>query len=40
LLQGEEKVHGAPLSADDIKQLKEKFGFNPDQSFTVDNDVS
>ncbi|CEP14873.1 hypothetical protein [Parasitella parasitica] len=39
LMQGEEKVHGAPLEADDIKQLKQKFGFNPDKYFDVSQDV-
>ncbi|KAI8368982.1 transketolase [Blakeslea trispora] len=39
LLQGEEKVHGAPLKDDDIKQIKEKFGFNPDKKFEVPSDV-
>ncbi|KAG2202303.1 hypothetical protein INT47_010751 [Mucor saturninus] len=39
LLQGEEKVHGAPLSNDDIKQLKERFGFNPEKTFDVSSDV-
>ncbi|KAI7907198.1 transketolase [Cokeromyces recurvatus] len=39
LLQGEEKVHGAPLAADDIKQLKEKFGFDPEKTFDVPNEV-
>ncbi|KAI9469837.1 MAG: transketolase [Benjaminiella poitrasii] len=39
LLQGEEKVHGAPLAADDIKQLKQKFGFDPEQSFQVPNEI-
>ncbi|KAK4510395.1 uncharacterized protein ATC70_004825 [Mucor velutinosus] len=39
LMQGEEKVHGAPLSNDDIKQLKEKFGFNPEETFVVAQDV-
>ena len=38
LNQGLEKVHGAPLSAADIKQLKEKFNL-PDTSFTVSDDV-
>ncbi|KAJ4418327.1 Transketolase [Gnomoniopsis sp. IMI 355080] len=33
--QGTHGVHGSPLKADDIKQLKEKFGFNPDKSFDV-----
>ncbi len=35
LLQGTGKVHGNPLKPDDIKQLKLKFGFNPDDSFVV-----
>ncbi|KAI8343855.1 transketolase, partial [Chlamydoabsidia padenii] len=39
LLQGEEKVHGAPLSGDDIKQVKEKFGFNPEESYVVPKEV-
>ncbi|CAO3645823.1 unnamed protein product [Mucor hiemalis] len=39
LLQGEEKVHGSPLSDDDIKQVKKKFGFNPDATFDVPSDV-
>lgn len=37
--QGEEKVHGAPLGKEDIIQVKLKFGFNPDQSFHVPDDV-
>jgi len=39
LQQGTHGVHGSPLKADDIKQLKEKFGFNPDQTFTVPQEV-
>eukprot|EP00388_Colpodella_angusta_P043530 GDKK01059829.1.p1 GENE.GDKK01059829.1~~GDKK01059829.1.p1 ORF type:complete len:722 (-),score=230.88 GDKK01059829.1:553-2583(-) len=35
LKQGTEGVHGAPLKLDDMKQLKEKCGFNPDASFEV-----
>ncbi|CAK7205041.1 Transketolase [Sporothrix eucalyptigena] len=35
LQQGTHGVHGSPLKADDIKQLKEKFGFNPAESFAV-----
>ncbi|OAA59112.1 transketolase [Niveomyces insectorum RCEF 264] len=35
LQQGTHGVHGSPLKADDIKQLKTKFGFNPDESFVV-----
>ncbi|KAL1864290.1 hypothetical protein VTK73DRAFT_5981 [Phialemonium thermophilum] len=37
--QGTHGVHGSPLKADDIKQLKEKFGFNPEQSFVVPQQV-
>ncbi|KAI8081152.1 transketolase [Thamnidium elegans] len=39
LLQGKEKVHGSPLSDDDIKQIKKKFGFNPDKTFDISSDV-
>ncbi|RCH90724.1 Transketolase [Rhizopus stolonifer] len=39
LNQGEEKVHGAPLSDDDIKQVKEKFGFNPEEKYAVPQEV-
>ncbi|KAK9761915.1 Transketolase [Basidiobolus ranarum] len=39
LLQGSEKVHGAPLSNDDLAQLKTKFGFDPAQSFIVPQEV-
>ncbi len=39
LQQGTHGVHGSPLKADDIKQLKQKFGFNPDQSFAVPQEV-
>ncbi|KAG0247948.1 Transketolase [Mortierella polycephala] len=35
LNQGTEKVHGSPLKADDIVQLKKAFGFNPDENFIV-----
>lgn len=37
--QGTHGVHGSPLKADDIKQLKEKFGFNPEESFAVPQEV-
>ncbi|KAI8581765.1 hypothetical protein K450DRAFT_231036 [Umbelopsis ramanniana AG] len=37
--QGEEKVHGSPLSADDIKNVKQKFGFNPDEKYVVPQQV-
>jgi transketolase len=39
LKQGTHGVHGSPLKADDIKQLKEKFGFNPEESFVVPQEV-
>ncbi|KAF4125666.1 transketolase, partial [Geosmithia morbida] len=39
LKQGTHGVHGSPLKADDIKQVKEKFGFNPEESFAVPKDV-
>lgn len=35
LNQGEEKVHGSPLSALDIEQLKNKLGFDSTKSFEV-----
>ncbi|CAG8953326.1 hypothetical protein HYFRA_00003537 [Hymenoscyphus fraxineus] len=38
-LEGTHGVHGAPLKADDIKQLKTKFGFNPEESFVVPQQV-
>ncbi|KAI1497112.1 transketolase [Biscogniauxia marginata] len=39
LQQGTHSVHGSALKADDIKQLKQKFGFNPEESFVVPQDV-
>ncbi len=38
-LAGLEKSHGAPLGADEIKLIKEKFGFDPEQSFVVPEEV-
>jgi transketolase len=38
-LQGTGGVHGNPLKEDDCKQVKEKFGFDPNQSFVVPQDV-
>lgn len=32
-------VHGSPLGADEIKLVKQHFGFNPDESFAVPEDV-
>ncbi|CAH2350568.1 transketolase 1 [[Candida] railenensis] len=40
LAQGTHGVHGAPLKADDIKQLKTKFGFNPDEKFVIPLEVT
>lgn len=37
--QGTHGVHGSPLKADDIKQLKQKWGFNPEESFAVPQEV-
>ena len=37
--QGEEKVHGAPLGAEDIMNVKQKFGMNPNEYFQVPQDV-
>lgn len=39
LLQGTGGVHGNALKADDCKQVKEKFGFNPEESFVVPQKV-
>mgnify|MGYP003365604217 FL=1 len=36
---GSHAVHGSPLKPDDIKQLKQKWGFNPDKSFVVPQEV-
>lgn len=38
-LQGTGGVHGNPLKADDCKAVKEKFGFDPEQSFAVPQKV-
>lgn len=40
LAEGTHGVHGAPLKADDIKQLKTKFGFNPEESFVIPQEVT
>lgn len=39
LQQGTAGVHGAPLKDDDVKQLKESNGFNPDESFVIPDEV-
>lgn len=38
-IQGTGSVHGSPLKADDCKQVKAKFGFDPEQSFVVPQQV-
>ncbi|KAF5860423.1 Transketolase [Aspergillus alliaceus] len=38
-LQGTGGVHGNPLKADDAESVKEKFGFDPKQSFVVPQQV-
>ena len=38
-LQGTGGVHGNPLKEDDCKQVKQKFGFDPEKSFVVPQDV-
>jgi transketolase len=37
---GTSGVHGAPLGADDLGAVKSAFGFNPEESFVVPEDVS
>ena len=37
--QGTGKVHGAPLGKEDLAKVKTLFGFNPDESFAVGDDV-
>jgi len=39
LQEGTHSVHGSPLKPDDVKQLKQKLGFNPDESFVVPQEV-
>lgn len=39
LLQGTGGVHGNALKGDDCKQVKKKFGFNPEESFVVPQKV-
>jgi transketolase len=38
-LAGTGGVHGNPLAKDDARSVKEKFGFNPDESFVVPQEV-
>lgn len=36
---GHHDVHGAPLGNDDLKYVKNNFGFDPEKTFFVDDDV-
>jgi len=38
-IQGTHGVHGAPLKADDIVAIKEKWGFDPSKSFDVPQEI-
>ncbi|CAM9364523.1 unnamed protein product [Ascophyllum nodosum] len=38
--QGQESTHGAPLGVEDVKHVKKTFGFDPEASFVVPEDVS
>lgn len=38
--QGTEKVHGAPLGTEDIKNIKSVFGLDPNSSFHVPDEVA
>ena len=38
-LQGTGGVHGNPLKADDIKHVKTQFGFDPEKTFDVPQEV-
>ena len=37
---GTEKVHGAPLGSDDLKKVKTLYGFNPEETFVIPDEVS
>jgi hypothetical protein len=37
--QGTEAVHGSPQPADDLKQVKQLYGFDPEQAFVVPPEV-
>ncbi|KAJ4263419.1 Transketolase [Fusarium torreyae] len=37
--EGTHGVHGNPLKSDDIAQMKQKWGFNPDESFIIPQEV-
>ncbi|EWM24588.1 transketolase [Nannochloropsis gaditana] len=38
--EGSHSVHGSPLGAEDLKQLKSRFGFDPEQAFVVPTEVA
>ncbi|QJW91528.1 transketolase [Spirosoma taeanense] len=38
-LEGTSKVHGSPLGEENVRKVKEFFGFDPNQSFVVPNEV-
>eukprot|EP00300_Choanocystis_sp_HF-7_P027351 c32444_g1_i1.p1 GENE.c32444_g1_i1~~c32444_g1_i1.p1 ORF type:complete len:683 (+),score=150.73 c32444_g1_i1:122-2050(+) len=38
-LQNTGEVHGSPLKADDLAQVKQLYGFNPEESFVIDPEV-
>jgi transketolase len=38
-MEGSHKSHGAPLGVDEIKQAKQKAGFNPEEKFIISDDV-
>jgi transketolase len=37
--EGSASSHGSPLGADEIRLVKQKFGFDPDRHFQIDDDV-
>lgn len=37
--QGTAKIHGSPLGPEDIANTKKKFGLNPENSFSISDDV-
>lgn len=40
LHQGTAPTHGSPLKEDDIRQFKEKIGFNPDEKYVIPKEVA
>jgi transketolase len=39
VLEGTSAVHGIPLGVERTKKIKEKFGFDPEKTFFIDDDV-